>query len=340
MIHSNIADRFRSPRLMGGIFAALLLASPGALAQSSVSDQAAADALYNEGRDLLKAGKNAAGCAKFEASLALGPAASTMINIARCHEREGKLATAWAEYTKALNLNGDTAGAERRKELEELVRQGLRALEPRLPRLRIELTRPPPGVQVRSDGKELPAVALGEALPADPGPHLVRVGAPGFRDETRSVTLEEGKTTVVEFELQRMAVQRAAPGQPSARGWSRPTGITLAAVGAVGLGVGAVTGVLSLNKVSSIRSDCPSYPHCPADDTAGQENLRSAKELGTVATAGFLAGGILAATGVVLLVLRPGDEHKPASPDDRASSSAGRVRVSLGPGGFDIKGRF
>ena len=284
---------------------------------------------------------------KFEASLALSPAASTMINIARCHQQEGKVATAWAEYTQALRLNGDTAGAERRKALEELARQGIRALEPRLPRLRIGLARPPVGVQVRSDDKELPTAALGEALPADPGPHQVRVSAPGYREETRSVTLEEGKTTVVEIELQSAAGQKAEPqaqpspsSPPSTGSWLRPTGITLVAAGAVGLGVGAVTGILSLNKVSSLRSDCPDYPQCPADDTAGQGVLSSAKGLGNVSTASFIAGGVLAATGVVLLMVRPGEESKPATPGDRISSFARSVRVSLGPGRFDIKGRF
>lgn len=63
MILSNIVDRFRSPLLMGGVFAALLLGSPGALAQSSASQHAAADALYDQGQALIKAGNHAAGCA-------------------------------------------------------------------------------------------------------------------------------------------------------------------------------------------------------------------------------------------------------------------------------------
>ncbi len=174
-----------------------------------------ANALYDQGQALLKAGNQAAGCAKFEASLALSPAASTMINIARCHQQEGKLATAWAEYTQALRLNGDTAGAERRKALEELARQDPRAraaLAQAAHRARASAA----GCQVRSDDKELPMGALGEALPADPGPHVVRVSAPGYREETRSVTLEEGKTTGVEIELQSAAGQKAeAQVQPS-----------------------------------------------------------------------------------------------------------------------------
>jgi hypothetical protein len=261
-----------------------------------------------------------------------------MINIASCHEQDGKVATAWSSYTRALSLNGDTVGEERRKQLEALIRDRMRALEARLPRLRIVLTSPPSGVQVRSDDKELPAVVLGEALPADPGPHQVRVSAPGYREETRSVTLAEGKTAVVEIALQK--VDGSEPSaQPSARSWQRPTGIALTAAGAVGLGVGAVTGILSLDKLSDVESGCPDYPLCPVDDKAGQDDLSSAKALGNVSTAAFIAGGVLAATGVVLLVVHPGREREPAA-GARAAGGAGSVSVVLGPGRLDFQGRF
>jgi hypothetical protein len=322
----SFAHRRPGAALLGaGAVAVAVLLSRGALAQRAAGDQAAADALYNEGRELLKAGKNAAACAKFEASFALGPATSTMLNIARCHEQDGKLATAWADYNRALSLNGDTPGAERRRELEALAQKGLHALEPRLPRLRVALTAPPPGVEVRSDDNVLPAAALGEALPVDPGPHQVRVSAPGYREETRSVTLEEGKTAVVEIALQRSADE---PG----RGWARPAGIALTTAGAVGLGIGAVTGVLSLNKVSAVKSEsmCTSGSPCSTTDASG---LGSAKTLGNVSTATFVAGGVLAAAGVVLLVL-------PSGGGARSSSVAGNVRLSLAPGRLDLRGSF
>jgi hypothetical protein len=334
MILSNTSDR-RAPASLGAATAvALSLFSQGALAQGSGGDFAAAAALYEEGRALLAAGRRAEGCAKFAASLTLKPAASTMINIARCHEQEGKVATAWSDYTRALSLNGDTAGEARRKALEEIARTEMRVLEPRLPRLRIVLTNPPPGVQVRSDDKEVPAAALGEALPADPGLHQVRASAPGHREETRSVTLEEGKTAVIEIELQRGADKQDGP---SAASWSRPTGIALAAAGVVGLGVGAVTGILSLDKVSDIESRCPEYPHCPPDDKASRDDLSSAKALGNVSTAGFIAGGVLAAAGAALLLFHPG---KPTVGGPGPSSSTGDVRVFLGPGRLELQGKF
>lgn len=337
MTLSNTADCSRATLLPGGIFAALLLVSPGALAQRSAGDQAAADALYNEARDLLKAGNKAAGCAKFVASEALSPAASTMLNIARCDEQDGKVATAFADYTQALRLNGDTPGVERRKELEALAEQGRRALEPRLPRLRIVITGAPAGVQVQRDREEIPASALGEALPADPGVHQVHVSAPGYREETRAVTLEEGKTAVVEIALQRSAAGGTSGDAPPSRqgpGWSRPAGIALTTVGAVGLVVGAVTGIVSLDKIGAIKSSagCPAYPRCPAGDAADKGTLSSAETFGNVSTAGIIAGGVLAAAGVVLLVLPTGGA--------RPASLVGSVRVSVGPGRFDLGGSF
>lgn len=81
-----------------------LSASP-ARAQRVARDPAAAEALFKAARALVEKGDYAAGCPKFEASLALNPSASTMLNIALCHEHDGKIASAWEAYNRALTLN-------------------------------------------------------------------------------------------------------------------------------------------------------------------------------------------------------------------------------------------
>ncbi len=327
MIRSTTVDRTRRALSRGGLAVALVLASPGALAQRPASDQAAADALYNQGRELVKAGNSAAGCAKFEASLSISPAASTMLNIARCHEQDGKVATAFADYTRARDLNRDTPGAERRAELEGLAQKGLRAIEPRLPRLRVVVTGSPAGVLVKTDDKEISGTALGEAFPADPGLHQVQVSAPGCRPETRSVTLEEGKTAVLEIALQ---ATPAPPPEHATSGWSRPAGIALTTLGAVGLGVGAATGILSLGKVHTIETlpGCTSGPPCSTRDGGDSS---SAKTLGNVSTASFVVGGVLAAAGVTLLVVHPGGA---------AGARSSSAKVFLGAGRLDLRGTF
>src|SRR5688572_22367029 len=93
---------------------ALAIASSPAPAQSQTRDPAAAEALYKAGRDLVAKGDWDVGCPKFDASMSLDPVASTLLNIAKCHEHYGRLARAWADYKRALVLNQDTPGAERR----------------------------------------------------------------------------------------------------------------------------------------------------------------------------------------------------------------------------------
>lgn len=180
---------------------ALLLGSSAAVAQPAKDDPVAAQALFKAARELVEKGDYAAGCPKFEASLALHPSASTLINIARCHEHDGKLASAWDAYQRALTVNVETTGTARRKGLEDLANKGIAALEPRLPRLRIVIADPPAGLRVTRDGAEIPSAALAEALPADPGPHEIEASAPGRETVKKSVTLEEGKTATAEITL-------------------------------------------------------------------------------------------------------------------------------------------
>src|SRR6185369_16226618 len=88
MIRSTRCDGIR---VAAPVIALLFNASP-ALAQKPAPeplDRVAAEALFQEARALLEKGDYAAGCPKFEQSLALNPSASTMLNIAKCQENNG-----------------------------------------------------------------------------------------------------------------------------------------------------------------------------------------------------------------------------------------------------------
>src|SRR5688572_14952271 len=99
-----------------------LCAAPPALAQTA-RDPAAAEALFNTAKELLKAGDWANACAKFRASMELDPAVGTQIKIAKCHEHDGKLATAWYAYQRARQLNREKVDQSeaRRRELDEFM---------------------------------------------------------------------------------------------------------------------------------------------------------------------------------------------------------------------------
>ena len=108
-------------------------------------------------------------------------------------------------------------------------------------------------------------------------------------------------------------------------------GITGLALGGAGLAVGAVTGGLTIAKHGSILNDCPGGT-CPAGSQSRfQGEIDSYHLLSNLSTAGFVAGGVLAAAGVVLIVTAPKDT--PAHP-----SSA--ITPVVGPGWAGVQGAF
>src|SRR5262245_22796326 len=61
-------------------------------------DTVAAQALFNEGRALVAAGKYDEACTKFEESERLDSAIGTLFNLADCYEHQGKTASAWSAF--------------------------------------------------------------------------------------------------------------------------------------------------------------------------------------------------------------------------------------------------
>jgi hypothetical protein len=96
------------------------------------------------------------------------------------------------------------------------------------------------------------------------------------------------------------AAAEAPAGQSSTRKTLAWVGI---GVGAVGIAVGGITAGLASGKKSSIDGD----PNCQNNHCAPSESglVNSYDQLRTVSSVGFIAGGLLAATGVTLLLTAP-----------------------------------
>ena len=227
-----------------------------------------------------------------------------MLNIARCHEHDGKIASAWDDYNQALALNRETRGGERRKGLEDLAQRGVSTLEPRLPRLRVVVKGAPAGIEVLRDGKAVPAAALGNSLPADPGPHEIRATAPGYRPQTRTVTLEEKKTVTVELTL----VAAAADSSKAAA--SRPAGVPVWAivVGAVGLGLAGAGAYFlgdDLSAIHALRTRCRDVAggtYCDPGYDYAHDNARKDRDFGLAMGLGGV--GVVAVGAAVVGLVR------------------------------------
>jgi len=326
----------------------LLLSSvAGAANAQPARDPAAAEGLFRDAIKALDAGDWAAACPKFSASMELDPSPGTSINVARCHEHDGKLAKAWAEYQRAKVLNQETAGTQRKQELAIYIDKQIAVLEPRLPRLRIRVSARPEGLHVERDGQPVPAGALGEPVPVDPGTRVVTVGAPGHRTERREVAVAEGQSADVTIELAleatpppttnptaTVAPRRTTPparsdGEEAPSSGRRTLAFGLIGAGVVGLGIGAVTGGLAIGKNSDVIDDGCDAKTRTCGSQAGIDAARAGRTLATVSTVAFVAGAALGGAGVVLLLVRPGSSTVAVGPSVSHAGVGIRVGGSL-----------
>jgi hypothetical protein len=323
-------------------FAALRLALASltltslALAQSSGADKASAEALFNEGVSLVAAGDYAEGCHKFEGSQALEATLGTVLRLADCYERLGKVASAWATFKQAQGL----ARVQNQGEREELARQRVDALAPKLTYLRIALEgAPPPGLVVQRNGRPLPLASLGVAIPVDPGELHVTATAPEHEPWDRAFVVAPGpgKTELLIPQLAAKAAPTVTPTplgatsespRPAASSTQRTSGIVIATMGAASLVAGSVLGVVA--KLEGDRSKTDEF--CPTDGhngcTQAGLDLRSrARGFGTASTVTFLAGALLVTSGIVLFSTAP-------SGPEQGRQARLELRAAAGPGSF------
>lgn len=201
-------------RLLAACSALLLLGSLAhdAHAQPSPVDQQVAQTLFDTARQLMKEGKYAEACPRLEESQRLDPGGGTLLNLAICHEKLGRLATAHAEYAAALSQ----AIAAGRADRQRTARDALAALAPRLARLEVVVDDPTPDLVVTVDGVALPRAAWGIATPFDPGRHVVRAQASGRRSHEVEVTLTEAQSSVLRIPALTAEVVPPAPVAPVA----------------------------------------------------------------------------------------------------------------------------
>jgi hypothetical protein len=323
----------RSPSiLLAAGIAASLAAGPEARAQTpsnqTPSNQTpsntsvAAEALFEEGRSLVAAGKYAEACPKFADSERLGPSVATLLNLANCWERVGRTATAWATYREAASA----ANAAGRKDYLATAQRRADGLAPKLARLIVTVAQPAPGQQVKRDGVLVDSAEWSLGIPVDTGPHTVEASAPGRKSWSITVDvaqdgaqstvgippLEEGPpgepapvaatpaTAVGPAAAPPSGAATPAPVAESNRGGSqRVAAAVVAGVGVIGLAVGGVFALGAKSKYNDSLDNCEkSNPDlCSATGVSQRDDARSAGNVATVfvgvGAAAIVAGGIL-----------------------------------------------
>lgn len=152
----------------------------------SPADVRRAEVLFQKARALKKQGKAEEACPLFEASQRLDPNGGTLVNIAECHDAQGKTGTAWHELSSAL----DAAKNVGDKDLVNGIQAQLTAMVPRLPQVVIEIPRRVrliPNVLIRIDGKNVRANEPIHTEVVNTGTHTISATAAGHVDFYRKV---------------------------------------------------------------------------------------------------------------------------------------------------------
>jgi hypothetical protein len=315
----------------------LLLMPLARSASADASDPAFAQSLFNEGRRLMTEGKVAEACPKFAESQRLDPGGGTVLNLALCHEKEGRTASAWSEFNEALSL----AIRDRRPERETLSRQHIADLEPKLSRLTVNVASRADKLEIKLDGVVLREAAWGSANPVDPGSHVVTANGPAKKPFNATVVLgaAEAKAVVVpalEDDPQAATVadaNRVTPGlepngEPVAPTTTSSSGKTigylLIAGGVTGLGVGTIFGLQAVSKHRASTRECPGGS-CTANGVSLNDQAMTAAWVSNI---GLGIGIVSAGIGTYLVLT----SHAPAA--DKRSAR----RLSVVPAGGPTSG--
>lgn len=322
---------------------ALAIATCGLIAmQTSTAhgQSAGAEALFRDGRALIKAGKVAAGCEKLAASEKLESSVGTLLNLGDCRERLGQTSTAWAAFRKAEAM-AKRAGDDSKRQAE--ARRRAEKLEPTLSNLVIQIGpagKATSGIVIRRDGEPLDVAVLNTPVPVDPGTHTIVAEAPGYKPFKTEVSIGKGgKRYVVIPTLEAVptpaaptpgpvVITPAAPAPsvvvdretaPAAEPivvydtWSaaRKAAVVVGALGAAAIGGGVYFGMRAEDQESRANAICP-------DSICGDaEGLRlndNAQDSARTANIFLIGGGAAIATAAVMWFVGKPEERTVLAP--------------------------
>jgi hypothetical protein len=339
----------RAPALAAAL---LVLASPARLRAQST--EAAATALFDEGRRLMTQHRYTEACPKLAESQRLAPSGGTLLNLAACYERTGQTASAWVAWKNAAAR----ANAAGKVDVENRALARAAALEPSLARLTIAVASESdvPGLEVKRDGVGVGRVEYGVAIPVDPGTHVIEAAAPKRRPWSVEVEVgpkqPDARVTVTLVAEAAPPPAEAPPPPPRAiaavstslppaserpasdpGGAQRILGIVTLGAGVVAVGVGSVFGLVAMSKNNEALQpkNCRTSTLCSAN---GLSLTADARDAATVSTIAFGVGAAAAVTGAVLWLTAPA----------KRPSSSGAVHVvpavAWSYGGVSLEGAW
>lgn len=303
------------------------------LASAQGREDADSDRLFKEAQKLMQERRWAEACPKLDMVYRKDQQLGTLLNLAYCHKELGATWLAWVEFKEA-----EVHAIElKRNDRRDFARQRMSELEKSLARVVVEPTTKVELTDVLIEDHRVPDAEKGVVVAAEPGARKLTFRARGKKPVTSLVTIVKGtspqRLVVPEMEdapkeppppppeppVAAAPSPKAAPPPPPPSSTQKTLGLVVGGAGLLGLGAGAVFGVMTLSSPCSNEND----PSCTPSERS------SASSNGAVATVAFIAGGAALATGAVLFFTAP-----------RSSSRTARIVPELGVGWAGVHGTF
>jgi hypothetical protein len=302
-----------------------------------------ARAIGEEGLTKYDAGDFKGALEKLDRAYALYPAPTLGLYSARALVKLGRLLEGSRRYLEVSRATLEADATEQLKQAQADATAEHGVLEKRIPVLRVEVTNAAMNeVAITLNGTPVASSELSQGRRLDPGKYAVQ-GVYGSETKQTDVVLRESeqKTAVLQFTPPAVVtpppagvVETAPPpapkdqGKPKAGSSQRTLGWVVLTLGGIGVGVGAVTGIMASGKKSDLEKVCPDLGHCPE---SSRGDVDSYNNLRTFSSIGFIGGGVGVAAGLVLVLTAP------KSPPAEARR---RVQPFVGLGTAGVRGAF
>ncbi len=283
-------------------------------------------------------------CPLLEESYRLDAKAGTLFTLANCREHEGKVTSARSRYGEYLRAYANMTATDRQKHAARanMAEARVHKLASQTPKLRLKWQGELPAhVKIFVDDVEWTSRTVTLMLPLDPGPHEIIVKQSPTSDSKRVVTLELGQLTTFDVDTEIIFAKppeseptitppkMVPPSTKSGTNLRKTAGFISLGVGGASLVVGSIMGALAVAEKQTVKTHCTGPAGLDCDKT-GFSAVEKMRAYATPSTVGFIAAGVWAAAGVVLIVMGPArSKEQPTAMSLRASGVWGGGIVAV-----------
>jgi hypothetical protein len=328
---------------------ASIAAVPAYAQDHSAENIAAARSLGIQGVQLAESGKCAEAIEKLQRAESLYHAPTILGRLGECQVKVGQIVLGTENLNKVVREQLAPNAPQAFRDAQTRAKRELDAALPRIAHLTVEIEPTDVDASVTVGGATVPKALIGAERPTDPGSHEVVATATGYLPAKTQVSLSEGSRHAIKLKLEPdpNAVAATPPPAPETQPAPPPAPVTpppaasssnntlsyvLLGVGGAGLLVGSITGVMAMQKASTLDTACPDKK-CSGNDI---DKLDSARTVALVSTISFGVGLAAGAVGTVLLFTGKSDE----GPTAAKSTPSFEARGYVGVGSIGVMGQF